>query len=210
LFAACGALCSSAAADAAVGSLRAPRVSSKYHVEFQLHDRGWSQIVGAMAGTPALGRYAKDLPVSVGGCRVTADVDADATAHKPLIDGRRVTLRPGSRAERPLTYSSTGLHGPVRWWSGHSGRVRWYAGHSAGDVAAAGGFQRAPEGIRTKTRPWVVFNVHVTYLATAGPAINKQCETLSRALAPRIESRVARTMHLKAGAPKPHGPYLTA
>jgi hypothetical protein len=147
--------------------------------------------------------------VSVGGCRITTSVTADATVRKPFIDGRKVTLRPGSHVPT-LTYSSTGLHGRVRWWSGHSGRVRPYPGHSAGSVAAAGGFQRAPEGIRTKTRPWVVFNVQVTYRATAGPAINKQCETLSRALAPRIALRVARSMHLKAGALKPHGPYLTA
>lgn len=194
------ALCMAASAYAAIGPVRTPSLSSTYHVSFALQDPGWSQIVGGLSGTPALGSYAKELPVSGGRCRVTASLVATATTRKPAVDGKAVKLRPGSRIVPTLRYSATGVRGAVRWW----------AGRSAGSDAAAGGVQRAPAKLRTKARPWIVYDVRITHRATGAAPGNDECELLSRALAPRVASRIARTMRLASGAPRPHGPYLPA
>ena len=197
---ACLAVSASASANrAAHAPLRAPNVSDSRHVSFSLAGNGWAQVVGALAGTPALGNYALETPVNAGQCRITASVNAVATRTAPRVRESSVQLRPGARLNRTIRYKHRGQRGPVRWWSGTS----------AGVDAAAGGVQRAPQSLAGSGRKWIVYEATLTHRAT-GTSRTAECNAYAKANASRTALLIARTMRLATGPPRAEAPFITA
>ena len=183
-------------ASAAVGPVRgSTRVDTRYHVTFKLPGTGWQQVTGAMEGTPALGDYALDTRVLKGPCRITAELTAFESRVRPRIGRKTVSLRPGSRISPTLQYTRHGHHGAVTWWSGTNRK----------SDAASGGYQRAPETIRSTGRRWIVYDVRVNVKDLGRHT--RECASHLLPKAAAVARGIAATMRLSHGAPTPHGPY---
>lgn len=192
-------LASPAAADrAGVTALRAPLSLKTAHVAFTLPGGPWKQIVGALAGTPAFGRYALDTTLASGSvCNMVADVAARASARPPAVNGRTVRLNPLSSISTVLRFTSQGRHGAVRWW----------AGTTKNFDAAAGGVQRLPAGLATRSGPYLIYSVTVQHAVL--PRDERECATLVRAKGAGVARRVARTLHIADGPPLATPPFTS-
>jgi hypothetical protein len=180
--------------------VNAPKAINSHHVEFNLPGGGWSQVVGALAGTPALGRYARDVTLEQGAtCHTGADVVATATRRYPSIGERTVRLRPGSARNTLLRVSHRGKSGRFTWWAGSLGR--W-------SDAAAGAVRALPPSLRTGKRRWLVIEFSVP--RTSLPEATAPCARYARATAGRLARTVARSLKLAAGASKVTGPFSPA
>lgn len=189
------------AAWAAQGPVRgAKSVDARYHVTFKLPGTGWQQVTGAMAGMPALGRYAHDLTVNVGSCRVDLQVTSFESRKRSQSSGKTVQLLPGSRIVPTMHATSTGRHGKVRWW----------IGTSHGYDAVAGGYQPSPPQVRSSGRNWIVYYVQVRHEATNAGSRTAECSRYATQLATRSARSIATSMHLMHGAVKPTGPHTSA
>lgn len=176
---------------AADAPLRAPNMLLTDHVAFTLRGPGWKQLVGTMEGTPAFGLYVVDRELAGGhrACQLQASVAGYVAARPPAVSGSIVRIRPTSQIGLVVYAMSRGRRGPVQWWAGTSKRT----------AAAAGGFQRLPRRLATKSHPYLVYTV--TIWADVYPADNGQCAAFARTEGARIATRIARTMHIATGPP---------
>lgn len=173
--------------------IKAPRNLKTDHVAFTLPGGPWKQIVGALAGTPAFGRYALDAKLASGSvCNLTADAIGRSSARRPVVKGRTVRLRPRSPNSDLLRFTSQGRRGAVRWWAGTTKSAL-----SGGSVAAAGGVQRLPKRLATKRHPYLVYSVTIEH--SAPPADERECAAVARKTGARVARKVARTMHIADG-----------
>ena len=85
--------------------------------------------------------------------------------------------------------------------------MRWWAGTLKGFDAAAGGTQRLPASLRTKTRPYLNYNVRILH---AAPRADDPCASRARTTGARIARTIARTMHIAAGPPVAEPPITTS
>lgn len=95
------ALTAAGAAGAATGTATIqpkPIVQDAAHLEFTL-PAGYAQVVGAMAGTPAIGTFRRQLP----SCNVDLTVGSHITAARPVRRGTRLTFprAPGQVTTQP-------------------------------------------------------------------------------------------------------------
>jgi hypothetical protein len=199
----CSAACLLAAATPAYadrdgdGAVRTPRIVHSTHTEFTLPGAGWTQVVGAMGGTPVIGDYAVDLvlPGAIP-CRVSVAVDTKTQGVYPSVGRRTVRTHPLSRGL--LRYSRTGREGAVRWWSGTSDSLD----------AAAAAVQRTPAELRTKHRRFLLTWVSVSH--TAAPADDDACRARARSTGARTVLRVVRSLTLANGPAVSEAPLTPA
>lgn len=199
----CAAACVLAAAAPAYadrdgdGAVRAPRTLKSTHTEFVLPGSGWGQVVGALAGTPAIGDYAVDLTLAGGAtCRVSVAVDTRAQGVYPRVGRSIVRLHP--RTGVALRYTRSGRHGRVRWWTGTS----------QGLDAAAAAVQPMPAALRTKNRRYLTTWVSVSH--TAAPTDDEACRARVRRTGARTILSIVRTLKLADGPPISEAPFITA
>lgn len=178
--------------------LRAPLMLQTDHIAFTLQGAGWAQVLGTMEGTPAFGEYALDGKTPSGtSCQLSASVTGVASARRPVIRGRTVNLRPGTRSSAALRVTSQGRHGAVQWWSGTMRDVD----------AGAGGVQRLPQRLATPKRPYLVYSV--TIRSATYPEDKGQCAAHARRSGARIAQRIARTMRIAGGPPVSRPPSIS-
>jgi hypothetical protein len=183
------------AGDAAI---KMPLSSKTHHVAFTLPGDVWKQQLGALSGTPAFGRYARDAKLADGTvCTLTADVIAKTSARPFRARGDTVQLRPFSQFPELLHITSRGVHGPVTWWSGTMKNFD----------AAAGGTQRLPAALRTKAKPYLNYNVRILHPA---PRENDPCAAAARRQGATVARSIARTMHIAPGPPVSAPPFTSA
>ncbi len=184
------ALCASASADRAGGGpVRAPHLTSAYHVTFTLAGDSWAQIAAVLSGDPVRGGYAFEPgPVAPKSSEDHLIVFAVATVQNshPVVRDGMLVLNPASPAPRRTAIGLHGMNGPVRWWT-------W---SSAGIVQAVG-YQAAPQGLRDHGR-WLVYR--------AGAAVGRRVpdKPAAKRIAVAKVQAVARTMRLA------HGPFTTS
>lgn len=176
------ALAGPAAADSeGVGPVRAPHVVATHHLTFHLAGDSWAQVAGTLSGQPALGTYTfqdgPTPPPAVTG-HLIVWVNARTAARPPSVRGGRLTF--GSATVR---VDHHGTSGSIRWWSGVK---------TTGQPMAFG-YQRAPQGLRTRARPWLVFAV-----ATEAGANGQDLGPVLEAGAPKVRS-IIRSLRLAPG-----------
>jgi hypothetical protein len=176
--------------------VKAPQNLKTDHVEFTLPGSGWLQLVGALAGTPAYGRYALETKLPNGSiCNPTVEVVAVPSARPPIVSARTVRLRPLSRFAPVIHVTSRGRHGAIQWWAGTADNT----------AAAAGGFQRLPARLATKAHPYLVYTVVMQHASV--PRREPRCHAAEKAA--RIARTIARTMHLAPGPPVARPPFTS-
>ncbi len=178
--------------------IKAPQSLQTHHVAFTLPGGGWTQKLGALAGTPAFGRYGLAIKLADGStCSLTADVLSKTSAKPFVARGNTVQLRPFSQFPELLHITGRGKNGAVTWWSG---TMKNYD-------AAAGGTQRLPAALRTKAKPYLNYNVRILH---ARPRTNDPCAARARTTGARIARTIARTMQIAPGPPVSEPPYSTS
>lgn len=176
---------SPAVAQTGDGPIRAPRVLETHHVEIALPGPGWRQVVGALAGTPLLGSYRRELTPE---CSIEVNVSAVATRRAPRQRGRRLTVTPGSKDSLRFTVRRRGRHGSVRWWTGRANDQA---------LAVVIGSQRLPRSLRTARRPALRTSVGINAFGREG------CEQLVGRRAQSTAVRIGRSLRLAAGPVEP-------
>ena len=178
------------------GPVRTTRVLKTLHTEFKLPGEGWAQVVGALGGTPALGDYTTQLALPSGaGCRLDVAVESQVQRAYPRVGGR--TVRTSASALLPVTYTRTGRHGSVRWWSG-----------TQEGAPAAVAVQPVPRALRSPRRRWVVTLASTGVVAA--PALLAACRSRVRARAAATVLRVVRTLSLADGPAVSEPPFAPA
>jgi hypothetical protein len=180
------------------GPVRTSRVLTTTHTEFTLPGSGWAQVVGALAGTPALGDYGVELGLIGGPCQVRVSVDTKAQGTYPGVGRHSVRLHPPF-AQPLLRFTHSGRHGAVRWWAGTSEQLD----------AAGAAVQRTPAALRSKHRRYLLTWVSVSHIAVS-PAADVDCKARARNTGARAVSRILRTLALAAGPVVSEPPFVTA
>jgi hypothetical protein len=184
---------SSWASRAGVGPVRDGHVVPGYHVTFTLAGDSWSQIAGALEGTPSLGSYTfKAGPVapnaSAEHLRVT--VGAFVTAHKPVLRGNRIRVKPTNADTPVVTVKQSGHNGPVHWWTG-----------TLDGLGAAVGYQRPPAGLDPSRKRWLVFEAFTSIGNREAHPVQARREAVAKI------NTIAKTMRLAHGPATTEGPF---
>lgn len=181
------------------GPIRTPRMVDSLHTEFTLPGGPWSQIVGALAGTPVYGSYQVEVALAGSGepCLISVGVRADGKRRAPRVGRRTVRLVAG---EGPLRFTHRGEHDGVRWWSGRT------VGSST--AASAGAVQRMPRALRSDRHRWLVYRIDAEGLAT--PGNEAACTARARKTGARVVRTIARTLRLAGGPPVSEPPLAPA
>jgi hypothetical protein len=178
---------------AGVGPVRQGHLVSNYHLSFTLLGDSWSQIAGALGGTPSLGSYTyKAGPVapnaSAEHLRVT--VSAFVTVHKPLLKDKRIVVKPTNATSPVINVEHHGLNGPVTWWTG-----------TLSGAPAAVGYQRAPRGLDRSQKQWLVYQAYSSVGNREAHPRRALREAVSKIRA------IAKTMRLAPGPTLTQGPF---
>lgn len=180
------------------GPIRAPRMIDSLHTEFTLPGGPWSQIVGALAGTPVYGSYEVTVPLADGApCLISVSVRADAKKAHPSVGRHAVRLVAG---EGVLRFDHQGRHDGVRWWSGRT------AGSSI--EASGGAVQRMPAPLRRASRRWLVYRIDAA--GRAAPQDAAECRARARRTGARVVRTIARTLRVADGPPVSEPPLAPA
>jgi hypothetical protein len=175
---------------------RAPSPRSKRlppaHVQFSLPP-GYRQLVGALGGNPAIGRYTRPFKRRSGGpCAVDLEASARARSAPPSRRGDRLRHLRGDRPE-------TGTFVKVEQ-EGRVGSLRWFVGPAATRDPGTGKLQlvgiavrRAPARFVAPKTAWAVFTISIRGWQDCGPGRVATVRTLGRAI---------RSVHLVAGRPR--------
>jgi hypothetical protein len=186
---------------AADGPVRAPRLVQSLHSEFTLPGGPWSQIVGALAGTPVYGSYQVSVPLATGEpCLISVSVRADAKKRYPSVGRRTVRLTPGPLGDPPLRFDHHGRHDGVRWWSGR------IVGSSV--EASGGAVQRMPDALRSASHRWLVYRIDAD--GRAVPNDEAECTARAHRTGARVVRSIARTLKLADGPPVSEAPFTPA
>ena len=169
------------------------------HLHFEL-PAAYAQVVGALEGNPAIGRYRRHVTAPAG-TRCDVELNASGRAYR-----KRPALRGGV-----LTIVETRVH--VRR-SGRRGAISWYVGVARDDaVVTVGGDRRvgvavfrAPSRYRTAAAPWAVAQLSLEAYPSGGSTVGAQgrrdCERVRDAADGEL-GREARSMRVVGG--RAHG-----
>lgn len=178
------------------GPVRTSRILKTLHTEFTLPGAGWAQVVGALGGTPIVGEYSTQLSLPSGaGCRLDVAVDSKTQGVYPRVGRRIIRMTPNTVV--PVTYTRTGRHGSVRWWTG-----------TQEGAPAAVAVQPVPRALRSRHRRWIV-TLASTGLVAA-PADLTACRSRVRARSASTVSRIVRTLSLADGPAVSAPPFAPA
>jgi hypothetical protein len=179
--------------------IRAPLTLKTDHIAFTLHGDGWKQRVGALEGTPMLGRYQLDTPLAGGAsCTLSASVVARTSAQRPIVRGHTVRLRPSSPSSDVLRVAQEGASAARHWWSG-----RLKTSPASASVPAAAGVQHLPARLVVGRRRYLIYTITVQPTATT-PAGTPVCAALAR----ETIKRIAQSAHIAPGAPLAEPPFI--
>lgn len=180
------------------GPIRAPRLVDSLHTEFTLPGGPWSQIVGALAGTPVYGSYQVQVPLANGApCVISVSVRAEAKKRYPSVGRRTVRLVAGDGL---LRVDHGGSHDGIRWWSGTR--------TDSSSNAAGGAVQRMPASLRSASRRWLVYRIDAG--GRAAPSNEAECEARARRTGGRTVRSIARTLRVVDGPPVSEPPLAPA